>query len=910
MNLKTVEQPLNKHFLILIGTVILAVLFWLGQFNYLLFHSLAELFSILIAFTIFILTWNARRFLDNGYLAFIGLAFLFIGGIDLLHTLAFRGMGVFAEGSADPPTQLWLAARFTHSISFLIAPFFLTRKFSAQWVVLSFTAVTGLLLASIFVWDIFPVAYVDGVGLTPFKIISEYIIIGIFLAGLLLLVRIRDAFDPTVYRLLFASMLLNMASEFCFTLYGSVSDIMNMLGHYIKIISFYLIYKAIIETGFINPYNLLFRELKQNEVSLLASQEELRKSEALAQARAAQLEAIMDAVPAVVWIANDRNSHLVTGNRASYEFLRLPAHSNQSQSSPGDKVPEHFKIMKDGQDLPPEQQPLNIAAQTGKPVRDFEETVVFDNGETRQLYGNVTPLFDENGKPTGAVAAFIDITERVRAEEALQESERRYRTLFERMAEGFSLIEVQFDDNNQPVDYRILEVNPAYEQLTGMRREQLVGNSIKEMVPNINPNWIEWFGKVASTGEAIRFEDYSALMDKYFEIIAFRFEANQIALLVMDITQRFKDQQALQRTENRLRRFVESNIIGIIYADENGRIQVANDAFLQMVGYTREDLENGMVNWVNMSPPEYLTLDMKGIAEATQRGACTPYEKEFIRKDGSRVPILIGYDYFKESNPPFVSFILDLTNQKRAESRLENYALQLERSNRELQDFAFVASHDLQEPLRKIQAFGDRLKIQMNDKLGKEERDYLERMLSASSRMRTMINDLLALSRVTTRGQPFQMVNLQEVAVEVLSDLEVRIERSAGQVVMGELPTIEADRIQMQQLLQNLIGNALKFHKPDEPPEIKVYSECQGGENVKIFVEDNGVGFEEQYLDRIFQPFQRLHGMGQYEGSGIGLAICRKIAERHSGTITAKSTPGVGSTFIVTLPARQSLRRE
>jgi PAS domain S-box-containing protein len=242
---------------------------------------------------------------------------------------------------------------------------------------------------------------------------------------------------------------------------------------------------------------------------------------------------------------------------------------------------------------------------------------------------------------------------------------------------------------------------------------------------------------------------------------------------------------------------------------------------------------------------------------------------------------------------------------RRSEAELKKFAAKLEASNRELQDFASVASHDLQEPLRKIQAFGDRLKTKYADALGEGGRDYLERMQNAAGRMQTLINDLLTFSRVTTKAQPFVRVDLAEVAADVVSDLEARVERSGGQVEMGEMMTLDADPLQMRQLLQNLIGNALKFHKPGEPPLVRVWCEravTPEGELCRLHVVDNSIGFDEKYLDRIFTVFQRLHGRHEYEGTGVGLAVCRRIAERHSGSITAESEPGRGSAFVVTLP--------
>ena len=253
---------------------------------------------------------------------------------------------------------------------------------------------------------------------------------------------------------------------------------------------------------------------------------------------------------------------------------------------------------------------------------------------------------------------------------------------------------------------------------------------------------------------------------------------------------------------------------------------------------------------------------------------------------------------------------------KRSHAELSDYAAKLEQSNKELQDFASVASHDLQEPLRKVQAFSDRLRTKCAGALDEQGRDYLDRVQNAARRMQTLINDLLTYARVTTKAQPFVPIDLTEATREVVADLEGRIEQVDGKVEVGELPTVDVDPLQVRQLMQNLIGNALKYHRPEVPPVVKISYKLLAqedptppavplGERCQILVEDNGIGFDEVYTDRIFTIFQRLHGRTEYEGTGIGLAVCRKIAERHHGTITARSTPGAGSTFMVTLPVRQ-----
>ncbi|HEY9663906.1 MAG TPA: ATP-binding protein [Allocoleopsis sp.] len=261
--------------------------------------------------------------------------------------------------------------------------------------------------------------------------------------------------------------------------------------------------------------------------------------------------------------------------------------------------------------------------------------------------------------------------------------------------------------------------------------------------------------------------------------------------------------------------------------------------------------------------------------------------------------------------------IEDVTERKQIEQSLKLLNAKLEQSNRELQDFASVTSHDLQEPLRKIQAFGDLLVQEYGELLPEPGNQYLQRMQNAAARMQALINDLLAFSRITTKAQPFSSVDLNQIVREVLSDLEIHIQTVGAKLEVSHLPTIDADPLQMRQLIQNLVSNALKFHQPSVPPVIQIQAEtnqrrtranhAESPELCRILIEDNGIGFDEKYLDRIFTVFQRLHYRNEYEGTGVGLAICRKITERHGGSITANSSPGKGSTFIVTLPVHQPI---
>ncbi|MGB8993410.1 MAG: MASE3 domain-containing protein [Desulfobaccales bacterium] len=248
-----------------IWALVLTALYLTSLYSYLLFHSLAELFSVVISVGVFAIAWNSRRFLENNYLLFLGIAYLFVGALDLFHALAYKGMGVFPGFGANLPTQLWIAARYLESISLVLAPLFLGRRLKPYHVFAAYFMAFALLTLTIFFWRVFPVCFVGGSGLTPFKITSEYIICLILLGAITLLWRHRDEFDPGVLRLLVWSIILTIGSELAFTYYVSVYGLANLVGHFLKIISFYLVYKALIETGLMKPYHLLFRNLKLSE---------------------------------------------------------------------------------------------------------------------------------------------------------------------------------------------------------------------------------------------------------------------------------------------------------------------------------------------------------------------------------------------------------------------------------------------------------------------------------------------------------------------------------------------------------------------------------------------------------------------------------------------------------------------
>jgi len=475
--------------------LVLAGLYLASLYNYLLFHSLAELFSIVVACSIFVIVWNTRRLLDNSYLLFVGIAYLFIGALDLLHTLAYTGMNVFPGRQTNLPGQLWIGARYAESLSLLLAGFFIGRRLKLHLLLLGYCAVFVAVVLSIFWWDVFPICFVEKSGLTAFKKISEYVICLILVASIAQLLRNRARFDRGVLRLLIASIAVTIASEFSFTLYVHAYGLPNLIGHYLKLVSFYLIYKALIQTGLVRPYSLLFRELKQT-------------------------------------------------------------------------------------------------------------------------------------------------------------------------------------------------------------------------------------------------------------------------------------------------------------------------------------------------------------------------------------------------------------------------VAQLERSNAELEQFAHVASHDLQAPLAVITDYVRLLQRAYKGKLDGRADTFIAGAVEGVGRMQELIRDTLAYSRVETRGRPFERVACSDAVDQALTNLRVTIKESGGVVAYDPLPSVMADGPQLVQLFQNLIDNALKFRR-DEPPEVRIGAEQKDGDWL-FFVRDNGIGIPPEAAERIFAMFGRVHGKSEYPGTGIGLAICRKIVDRHGGRIWVESEPGKGATFYFTIPATEA----
>ncbi|MEO5356960.1 MAG: ATP-binding protein [Nitrospirae bacterium YQR-1] len=625
------NQALSKS--LLCWMLLFTGLYVCSLYNYLLFHSMAELFSIVVAFSIFIFTWHSKHMFKNGFFLFIGITYFFTGFVDLFHTLTYKGINVFPEHSTNLPTQLWISARYIQSISLFSAIFFIDRKLNENYLFILLSTITSLILLSIFEWQVFPVCYLEQSGLTIFKKVSEYFISLLLLITALMLRARRSSFIHGVYRLICVSIVLTICSELIFTIYLSVFDIFNFTGHFLKILASYLILKAIIEMGLVNPYNLLFD-------NLLESQDELKK--------------------------------------------------------------------------------------LYKAVEQSADMIVITN------------------------------------------------------TEGI-------------IEY----INPAFEVITGFTKSEVLGKK---------PALLK-----------------SGKYDQKF------YETLWSTIL---------NKEVFQYT------FINKRKDGSLFYEDKTITPITNE-----------------------------------------HGSLTS----------------------------FISIGRDITARKRAEHELIERSEELVRSNQELEQYAYVASHDLLEPLRMTTNYAQMLSKKYADSLDDNAQKYINYILNGVHRMRTLITDLLSFSRITTQGKKFISVSMNKVLKTVISNLEPVIEESNAKIYNDMLPTIVGDRTQMIQLLQNLIGNSIKFRGRSDP-EIHIRAkqhQCSKTDKTTIdnmfnqtqrtawlfCVSDNGIGIEPQHIERIFNMFERLHSRDKYDGTGIGLPICKKIVERHGGNIWAESECGKGTSF-------------
>lgn len=460
------------------------------------------------------------------------------------------------------------------------------------------------------------------------------------------------------------------------------------------------------------------------------------------------------------------------------------------------------------------------------------------------------------------------------------------------------------------VDFEIILANPSASRYVMGNYDMapnrpVEGSRLSEVFPhNYNDGLFERYVNVVENNNSFRLQHKSRAISKWLYITGVRFQ-DGLVITFDDITERKQAEERIQHNESLYRSFAKNMPSSLIFLfDRELTCTLADGSAFDMLKLKRED---------------FVGRKFEDTFDAHYIKTLLPLFGKTLAGEESTLEVKMRGMLFKVHNVPIknadgeifagMCVAQDITDVKNYEKELKQHIEELNISNKELEQFAYVASHDLQEPLRKIRAFGDRLISKYFEAIGEDGRNYIERMQNASARMQKLIDDLLTFSRISRTQEPFEPVDFSKVVHEVLNDLEIAIESKNVRVHVNPLPVIDARTGQIRQLFQNLISNAIKFSREDVVPEIYITSEFadpgQGSDKrVTITIRDNGIGFDEKYAEKIFIIFQRLHGKTEYEGTGIGLAICKRIIENHNGTIKAYSHPGDGATFEIVLPLK------
>ncbi len=539
----------------------------------------------------------------------------------------------------------------------------------------------------------------------------------------------------------------------------------------------------------------------------------------------------------------------------------------------------------------------------GRDTYEIEHRVVRKStGEVRIVHEKCEHFRDESGKIIRSVGMVQDITERKKAEEALIESEVKFHSLYSSMSEGVAIHEIVYNHHHDAVDYIITDVNQAYEAILGFKKKDVIGKKASELYGIGNPPYLEKFAPVAENGEPIHFETYFEPLDIYFKIKVTSPDKGKFATFFEDITEQKKVEESLHESEERFRNLAD-NIPNLAWmAEADGWIFWYNKQWYEYTGTTPEEMQGW--GWKKAHHPDYLESVTEEWSRSIKEGK--PYDNIFpLRsKVGDYHWFLTRVTPIRDDQGKIMRWFgtnTDVTERMDSEEKLKKTMDELKRSNKELQQFAYAASHDLQEPLRMITSFSQLLERRYKDRLDKDAEEFIEFIVEGSQRMKQLIDDLLAYSRVSSMDvKEFEKIDLETILNVVLSNLSVSIKENNAIITHDTLPTVFADESQMVQLFQNLIGNAIKFKGKNKP---KIHISTKKDENDwKFGVADNGIGIDPKHQEQIFEVFKRLHTREEYPGTGIGLSIAKKIIQQHGGQIWVESELGKGTTFYFTIP--------
>ncbi len=860
------QQVKSVMGMLLFGVAGLGALLILSQINIGRFHAIAEFVAVAIAFSLFLVVWNSRDVVANGALLLLGGCYLFVGVTDMPHSWAHAGTGLL-DGGEDLGLQLWLVARGLEALSFLIAPFLLTRFLRGRTfglMMLAYAAVTALALLCIFQWKVFPTCYVEGQGQTAFKMASEGILVGLMVVAGIVLFRRRGHLAPQASGMLLAAIGVSALAELAFVGQAEHGDLSCLSGDLLKIVAFYLLYLVIIRRGLKGNLPALFPE------HLPVGQAGLRM--------------LLGNLPQKIF-CKDVNSVYVSCNENFARDVGLSPEQVVGKTD-YDLYPEALAEKYRNNDR-------RIMA-AGE-VEELEEAYIAD-GRERMVLTRKIPLADDAGQPIGVLGVLWDVTEKWQAQKG-------YQALFNEMVTGVAFHEMIFDESGKPVDYRFLAVNPAFEELTGLLASRVEGKTVLEVLPGTEPYWIELYGKVVATGEPVRFENHSRELGRSYEVAAYPSGENGFVCTFIDITSRQDAQRGLEEAQHlahlgsweldlqteRMSLSVEMCRLFGLPPD----LQMTHDLFVERI--LQDD-------WAAYEEAMRQARDY-GISHFEYRIMLPNGRSRWMQGYGRLIP--------QHGKQParVVGTVQDVTEQRDLEAQLL-HAQKMEA----IGQLAGGIAHDFNNILAAVQGYADLLSLDLPP--GSRESRHAEAISSVCRRAGDLTGQLLSFARRGDYRRAATDIHaiVEEVTALLRHSMDRRIDIAMD--LHADPSVIMGDPTQLQNALLNLGVNARDAMPEggvlaistrnvvlDEQYSLSVPYRIELGPYVEIRVSDTGVGMDEETKERVFEPFFTTKQIG--EGTGLGLAAVYGFVKNHKGSIEVESAPGQGSTFIILLPQSQ-----
>lgn len=851
-------QDLRRNWArILLGILVLPLLYAIHQFNHTLSHEIAEIFSVVVAVAIFLFTWNARCYLENRFYLFIGISFLFVGSMDFIHAMSYEGM--FAGDETNIPSQFWYAARYLQAGSLVVAPFFCDRKVKSGTLILAYLLISLLLFGSIAQWKVFPAAYIEGVGVTGFKTGSDYLISLMLLASIGFLYLHRDHFDPGVLRLLYYSILLSVCSEMAFKLYQDYYVYNNLFGHYLKILSFFFFYRALIVTGLFHPYEMLFREIKQNE-------------EALRTARDTLEERVVE-----------RTGELQTAN------LRLEKELLERK-----RAEEMRQLIHD----------LLQLTQSVGTIREFLSSLTlflkdrfrFEAVGIRYRIDGDFPYFAARGFSQDFIEAEISLCSANRApsRKDFGTGESFYECMCGAVLEGRVDPSLPFFSKggsfwtNSTTD--LLATSREIHQYAPRGRCAQEGYESIALIP---------LRLGAKTIGLIQLNDR-----REGQLSPFHLEKlERIAENVSSMLGRMLAQESLEESENRFRSLVEKSTVAILIAQE-GRIIFWNPRLEQFFGRITKGLPVREIGKVFPEDAELLeqlcgTTDQTRLdpREVTLRFFSAEEESGVTRmrwfQCGSRMVTFHGRE----------SLMIDMVDISRMKE-LERIVTVRDKVSL-LGQMAAGIAHEIRNPLSGINLNLSTMGhfCRESESMAEEEKQRFQRVLgqahASSDKIGSVIRSIMEFTKSDTPS--LLMIDMNGVIAKAVEFAVQTNRANACEILYSlamDLPKRRGDPRLLEQVVVNLITNAIQaMEHIDGPRRIEISSSVENGDLV-LKVSDSGPGVPLTERERIFDPLYTT----RKSGAGIGLSFCHRVILQHGGTLSVGTSPLGGAEFRIDLP--------